>query len=466
MSRFSFAAVLCGTLGFAGYAPGAFVLLDGFDGYNLGNLAPQSAGWWDTSTGSHATVGLDPTSPNNQVLVQGDGGDQWIRFNDGLNLVPDGSVGTFFFQVYAPGGAHNGIGLSPAAAADNWSHGKPILRIGEDASNQKFFGRNGNSYTLMTDQTQAGAWYNVWMVADNTANRQASYYIQSDDDPTFATQTEIGSDLAFRNNVPDGDLLSVFFRSAGTGTGTLYFDNFQIDSTGENLATPDLRNAMVAYREIFPNPSTAADLPLSTAGWNSRWGDSAANVPRQEVARANGSPADAVPISSDPANDGMAIGYLVTHPGGSYNSDPVLHWTDEFTIDRGYWSMYEAQWRQRNTSAGDATQVAVRIEDDWFVSEQSFSNASAGSWDLMRLNFGRASWLELDFEPDSLLALGDPASLPAIGDITAFGLFVDNAVDTHRIDSFTIFAVPEPTSAVLLVVAGLCLALGRRRRRH
>ncbi len=466
MARFCFAVALGAALCFAGSAPAAFVLLDSFEGYNLGNIGPQSGGWWSTSSGPQATVGLDPANPANQVLVQGGAGDNWIRFNDGISLVPDGSVGTLFFRVHIPGDAHNAIALSPQAGATTWSDGKSILRIGETSSNRRLYGWSGGNYSLMHNQALAGAWYNVWMVADNTSNRQASYYIQSDDDPAFSVQTQIGSNMGFRQSVSDGDLLSIFLRTGSPGATTMYFDDFHVDSTAVNLATPDMRKLHVVYREIFPNPSTAQDLPLSTAGWNSRWGASATNVPRQEIAKANGSPTDVFPVNSNPANDGIAIGYLVAHPGsGSYNGDPVLHWTDEYTIDRGYWDVYDVQWRQRNQSAADATQVAVRIDDDWFVSEQSFSNPASDTWAFMRLNFGRASWLELDFEPGSLLALGSPVSLLPSGDITAFGLFINNAVNTHRIDSFTISAVPEPHSAAILAIAVLGFALGRPRRR-
>lgn len=459
-------------------ARAALVLLDSFEAYSTGAIAPQSGGWWSTSAAAQATVGVDPTDPGNQVLVQGDGADQWIRFNNGAGLVSEGSMGTLFFRVYAPGGAHAGVALSPVSNATAWTDGKSILRIGETASNQRFYGINDGTYQLLTDKTQSGAWYNVWMVVDNQA-RQHAYYVQSDDDPDFASQTLVGPALGdagalkFRQSVPDGSLTSILLRTGGAGQGVLYFDDFYIDGAAVNLAKPHPAEPIVVYREVFPNISDANDLPLSTAAWNSRWGGEAANVPIQQVARAAGSPTDALPVNSAPIEHWVTdYGYLVTHPGaGSYNGDPVLHWTEEYTIARPYLEVVEVEWRQRNNSPDDAARVAVRVGDDWFVSAQTFSNASSTVWALMRLKFGAATWLELDFAPGSVLALGGPAVLPG-GDITGLGLFVDHASNTHRIDSFTILgalAVPEPSSVALSAAGGLCVALVgvlRRRRRQ
>ncbi|MDY0170366.1 MAG: hypothetical protein RBS80_27725 [Thermoguttaceae bacterium] len=454
---------------------GTFVLLDNFEGYNTGAIAPQS-GWWNAELNSAATVAVDPTSVGNNVLVQGSAGNRWIHFNDGMSLVPNGSVGTLFFRMCVPETAHNAISLSQVQEPKEWADGRSILRIGETTSTRDLWAWSGSGYTSLSHQLQADTWYNVWMVADNTTNRAASYYIQSDDDPALAAQTLLGSNLGFRGAAPYDDLVSVFFRTGSPGAGDVYFDDLFIDSTGVNLATPDVREAVV-YREIFPNVSSANDLNLSTAGWNSRWGESAANVQVQQVARALGSPTNLLPFNSNPIDNWVTdYGYLVTHPGSdSYNhgtgGDPVLHWTEEYTVDRSYLNVREIQWRQRNNLpddvADDAMRVAVRIEDDWFVSEQTFSNTTT-SWTPMQLNFGRATWLELEFDPGSILELGAAAPFLPDGNITAFGLFADNATVTHRIDSFTILAIPEPGSAVLLAVAGLCAAwwLPRRRRRR
>jgi hypothetical protein len=475
MTRLAPLAAICGVLYFSGGASGAFVLLDNFEAYSPGLIAPQS-GWWYSSS-DYGSVAVDPADATNRVLVQGSTGDQYIRFYDGTELVPNGSTGTLFFRVYAPAGAHNGIGLSPKTNSTTWADGNPILRVGENASNQSFFGfdENVGTYQTLSTQTKSQAWYNVWMVADN-ATRTTAFYIQSDDDATFATQTQIGGqyDLKFRDEAGYGDLLSIFFRTANTGQGVLYFDDVHVDSTAENLSKPKLGGPFVAYREIFPYTGTVAS---SITGWNSRWGASASEVNRQEIANVDGSPTDVLWINSNPdAGWKTDKGYLVTHPGsGSYSAHPVLHWTEEYTVDRSRLDVLGVQWYQNNNlptnSANDATRVALRIEDDWFVSEQTFSNTTA-AWTLMELkDFGTANWLELDFDPgDSpglgLLALGGPAPFLPRGNITGFGLFVDNATVTHRIDSFTILAIPEPGSALLLAVAALCVALGLPRRRR
>ncbi len=105
----------------------------------------------------------------------------------------------------------------------------------------------------------------------------------------------------------------------------------------------------------------------------------------------------------------------------------------------------------------------MQIDDDWYVSDDSFSQ---GPGDLDFLN---ATWQPLLFEPGSQLERPGTTTGLSILDlggsrVTAFGLYDDYGV-RHRYDNITIYAaIPEPSTALLALFGVAALGLLRRRR--
>lgn len=224
---------------------GQFVLLDDFESYPVGELTSQSSNW-SASGASDATVGIDS---GNRFLVQGGALNSHTVFHNGATLLANGATGTFFFRVLMPaGGSHHGIAVSPLENTTTWANGQAIIRFGGGGSalGETIFGYNGNEtpgYETLTNLTSASIWYNVWLVIDNSgsADRRYDVYLQSDDDVDFQTQTQVGSDLEYRehSSTSQTSLKSLFFRTANDGSA-LHVDDLYLDSTGENLNFPPL----------------------------------------------------------------------------------------------------------------------------------------------------------------------------------------------------------------------------------
>ena len=245
----------------------------------------------------------------------------------------------------------------------------------------------------------------------------------------------------------------------------------------------------MAYRENFPNDTSAnygiADDPRGgRSGWQSNFGATGVTHKRDPnsangdafrgelmcyegnshwamLSKITGVRRNLPPVNSNPQLPARNRGGFYFEDlclGPSHANDDLivphnaLMWTDECTISRSLCRVDKLRWYQgnRNVAGRDHVRVAIRIGRAWFASEAVFTNGKvltgadfAGKARLMTLKFAHARWRTLDFEPDARLALGSPAPLPD-GDITAFGLYVDNARDKLRFDMFEVCVRPAP----------------------
>lgn len=217
-------------------------LLDDFESYSAGAISPQSTNWTHNETFNDATVA---EAAGNKYLVQGAVNGDHTKFDNSSVLIADGGIGTYFFRAFMTGASHTVAAISPlttATAGNGFNDGKALIRFGNNSgSSTATFGFNlgvAGSYSTLTSNTNDGAWYNVWVLIDNTGNRNYEVHIQSDDDADFTLQTELSpADLNFRQGTPDGDLRSLFFRTAVNATAS-HFDDLYIDSTTHNLSDP------------------------------------------------------------------------------------------------------------------------------------------------------------------------------------------------------------------------------------
>ncbi len=125
-----------------------------------------------------------------------------------------------------------------------------------------------------------------------------------------------------------------------------------------------------------------------------------------------------------------------------------------------------------HNSTSATARMGVMIESNYYVTDETFSMKDAGSssdWGLAETHTftwtnAASAWRVLDFVPGSTLAVGDLVTSDLSGDVVAFGVFFSS--NAMRIDNFTVSAVPEP-GTLLLVFAGLVplLVWPRLRRR-
>lgn len=235
----------------------------------------------------------------------------------------------------------------------------------------------------------------------------------------------------------------------------------------------------VIYREIFPNgtsplvniSATSNPTHWDSTGWDSYQGNSGTRmtggaatttgwyIPVNKLDQRVG--IATVGINSNPCcstDVGHYILWTAKPPGNQ-----VLLFTEEYTVDRNIWDVTKIEWWQTFTAPVSAVRVALKIGDDWYASDQSFATATSSV--PHSLPFESALWRPLTFSPGSELTLGSSTgALPSTGDITAFGHYVDAWNGHVRLDTYEIWAVPEPSGLTLLSLPLVGLLFRRRRR--
>ncbi len=185
----------------------------------------------------------------------------------------------------------------------------------------------------------------------------------------------------------------------------------------------------------------------------------------------SGAPSDAPNVNAGPsASDQTGLLRLYSADNRAYTT---LAFTQQYTIDRSAWEVETISFYAAKTNVSLGTvRAAIRINSLWYVSGERMpaplsSNADtafATSARLIEINFSQEEWYLLTAEVGSSfsIASGSVEALPE-GDIDAFGVFADPLPPNDRrlmIDTYSITAtaVPEPTSAaLLLLVAGAML---------
>lgn len=245
------------------------------------------------------------------------------------------------------------------------------------------------------------------------------------------------------------------------------------------LTTTTPLRAQTIYREIFPN-DTGTALSVGSANWQVNQTTAGTTVDVSAagsvlISPLNGRPATFVPINSNPISAELARGFYKDSSAGGTGFNELM-WTSEFSIPINTYLNSQVDWWQGNDAAADTDRVAVRVNTTWFVSAQTFAQASglggdgnfAASSVKMSLAVSGAQWNLLNFTADTQMTrVNAPTSLPTnIGDVTAFGLYVDNKSSSLRFDTYQI-NTPEPGAFPLFSLGALLMggqiALKRRR---
>lgn len=249
----------------------------------------------------------------------------------------------------------------------------------------------------------------------------------------------------------------------------------------------------VIYRETFgrPVPTANFDMHPSEHDWadfNSAgsWVDTTGTVNFGINGSTDGRPSDVANVNAGPNSDGTTGAYgrgihFFLAAGGS----PTLAMTPEYSFDPGLYDGLSFSFYAANASASDTMRLAVEVGGQWYASAQQVATAALGlgafpaSAELKTFNYdpAAANWLAINFDgsydtttnmganSSGPLSLGAAPGAPLSGMITGFGVYLDTAVGTRRFDTFEINGrlIPEPAAAMLLSIAGLILALIRRR---
>ena len=214
----------------------SFILVDDMEGAN---------NWTYTHSGSGFVA--DPAGSANTVFAGQNPYDTVQNFYRSIPTIASGTTATLFMRVRSTADARtvDGVatdlvfGLSDSATPSDWINFEGYARL-YDADAAAAIGvtmevRNGSSDFVNVGTASADAWFNVWMVIDNTAQTTDIYFNTGAVDATDAS-TQSYMDGGFRRG--DGnDLVSLFVRN-NQGVTTGYIDDIYIDTTGENLISP------------------------------------------------------------------------------------------------------------------------------------------------------------------------------------------------------------------------------------
>ncbi|MEO5716451.1 MAG: hypothetical protein ABIT37_23435 [Luteolibacter sp.] len=226
-------------------AHAAFTTVDNFNARPLGNIGGQ--GGWVVTAGdtTSAQVIVDPGNPINKIFRHAGAGDAGIPLPA---TIPENSTGTYFFRVKRVSATSDtSVGLSDVTATAGGVGTFGNYEVQPNIVNLALRGRDVNATPNVVPNMLTTSWYKVWVIVNNvTGNGTAGLagdnyrmYVQSDDDATYATQTEfLPTDGVwnFRNGTTTA-LVTAQFTSNVANT-SVYYDDLYIDNTGTNLADP------------------------------------------------------------------------------------------------------------------------------------------------------------------------------------------------------------------------------------
>lgn len=251
--RFIFTVLVLGMLAWLPQARADFAKFDDFETYEPGDI--NGRGNWVTNRSTAAVVTADPTRPDNNVLHHFDY--LGTAYNPNANIA-QGTTATLFLRFYYDSTNNDTVfGLSDVTAPNLYIntfgdfeaqvglYNSSTLRLRDGywgtTPTGDSFGPDSAGLEVATHAMNPGAWYNFWMVVDNSADT-IRLFMQSDDDLDFAQQTEFFSrdgTISFRNGVASNDLPSILIRTYTYSLyPSVYFDDFYIDRSGVNLANP------------------------------------------------------------------------------------------------------------------------------------------------------------------------------------------------------------------------------------
>jgi hypothetical protein len=218
-----------------------FILIEDFDGLTEGALDSQN-GW---VADIDYTVVPDPDRPSNLILQYLFGAQAGAHKDLMANALAEGEEGTLFYRFRFDATGNGNTGFSDVASPVQYNDFESQVNR---QANTPIKGRDGGGFqdlspidsALLADDPDI--WYNIWLVADNETDT-SRVFIQSNDDPDFLVQTEVGP--------PDGIM------------------NFRF-GTAESLATLMLRaqEGTVLWDDIYISPGVDLSNPAPVPGTN------------------------------------------------------------------------------------------------------------------------------------------------------------------------------------------------------
>lgn len=289
-------------------------------------------------------------------------------------------------------------------------------------------------------------------------------------DPALHSETKPqgGADFTVGARVVGGDILRESMK--GDFGGLMVFDRALSEQEMRTIHEAALPAAVTPpdafFGETFANTTGADNISIQAfnantgAGWQAVFGPGAADSNATD--RGPG-----VRI----ADSTLASGHFLAIVPDSNAATSAFAWADDLdpldVTDAGVLSA-----RLNNRGVDDGVRFAIRIDGQWYVSEEAFGNEVGGigfdDWSnaevlAFEVTTAANAWRSLDVESGQTLQLGLAVANPLSGMIDAVGLYGEVAAGgLIRVDDFQLTAIPEPNAAIF---SPLLLLLASRRRK-
>jgi hypothetical protein len=250
------------------------------------------------------------------------------------------------------------------------------------------------------------------------------------------------------------------------------------------LCTPVFSQSIV-YRETFGN-ATGASAAVSTVGWladvytgtlfSAQGGLNANYAITNQAGRVN----NADNVANAEVTTSLTNGFIFVGSGGGARNILAYSNATDFTGTLPVGNLSEISFFAGHTSGGVSTlsevtsRPAIRVGSTWYVPSTFATTASIGgsgfaaSAESETFSFSASTQLFALSATD--LSIGSTAvALSSLsGNVTQFGVFTPLARtgDFIRIDTYTVSAIPEPSTFTLFAAAGALAAATFCRRRR
>lgn len=245
------------TIALASTQAPAAVSIENFETGTIGNSV-DTLGWTVATSGTLTfTIQADPADASNKVLrSQGEpGSNGFITYVDLPTAIPDTSTAaTMFFRIRldgSPGSDRSFAGFTGDPSVPTSFDSAAAYAGARTGGGQFGYRDGGTSVNPASPTINDDEWVNMWIVIDNASNTY-DVYVSTGTDGALAG-TQLASNAAFRSTADQGvqDKLVVLGTGAQDDSGAVYFDDFLLDATGENLE----------YK-LVPEPASLALLAL------------------------------------------------------------------------------------------------------------------------------------------------------------------------------------------------------------
>lgn len=247
-----------------------FVLVDNFESHTLGAALNADADWKSQAGNNPATGGTIVNDGESQAArILGGSNNGGYHTGLGTQTIADNTTGTAFFRFRSDPAAW----LQIAAYLTDWQPNNATWYNHDEAG---FYSRwNQGDGTSVRPQYNkgtvaniaGGTWYNVWIVANNTANTFDLHMSQGADGAVGgATSFTVGTGITFRTSAGDLDNL-MFMDTDGNSTTGIVLDDIYVDKTGANLANP-IAATLTNYYWDGPSENPNGTSDGGTGTWN------------------------------------------------------------------------------------------------------------------------------------------------------------------------------------------------------